>query len=136
MATAGEKKALPGDGDIGAPDSEAREDSIEHSFFVVPATSGRFKKFLAPAEKYANVLTELGIEKFDPTQANSKKAFTWSGLYAPKIRVTLKDDKTTASLTLFCSINKLGTALEAIVGKKVYSYTILSASVPRKQTLS
>lgn len=135
MATADEKKVLPGDGDAGGDDAEAREDSTAHVFHVLESRAGVFKKFLAPDEKYKGILTELGIEVFDAKKANHKNAILSNALYAGRIRVTVKDDKTTASFTVLCAPGKLGTAPSAIVGKKLYSNEIVAASIPRKRNL-
>jgi hypothetical protein len=135
MATADEKEVLGGDGDVGGKDEEAKEDSTAYVYHILESRKGVFKKFLAPDEKYKGVLTELGIEVYDPKKDNSKNAILSNALYAARIRVTLKDDKTTASLTLLCAPEKLGTALTAIIGKKIYSYEIVAASIPRKRSL-
>jgi hypothetical protein len=135
MASDDQKKVVPGDGDIGGKDDEAREDSTAHVYHVLESRKGVFKKFLAPDEKYKGVLKELGIEVFDPKKASSQNAILSNSLFAGRIRVTLKDDKTTASLMLLCAPAQLGTAPTALLGKKIYEYEIVGASIPRKRTL-
>lgn len=126
------KKVLPG-GDLGAPAEEARKDSTEYTQYVVKGAGGALKKFLGPTAKYENIADNLGIEKFDGTKhATAVRA---GAIAVPRLTLTVKDDKDTASISVFCAIDKLASAFSNLVKDKCYGKEIVGVHLPRKRVL-
>lgn len=126
------KKILPG-GDLGAPADEARKDSTEYKFYVLKAKGGVLKKFLAPVAKYQDIKDNLGIEDFDGSKHGA--AIRSSGIRVPRLRITVKDDKDTATLMVLCALDKLATALTNLPKDKCYGKEIIGAELPGKRVL-
>jgi hypothetical protein len=126
------KKILPG-GDLGAPADEARKDSAEYKFYVVKGKGGALKKFLGPVAKYQDIKDNLGIEEFDGSKHAA--AVRSGGIAVPRIRLTIQDEKDTASISVFCALDKLATALTNLPKDKCYGKTILAADLSRKRVL-
>lgn len=126
------KKVLPG-GDLGAPADEARKDSSEYKWYVVKGKGGALKKFLGPDSKYKDIKDNLGIEEYDGSKHAA--AVVSGGIAVPRLTITVKDDKDTATLRVLCAVDKLATALTNLVKDKCYDKEIIAVNIPRKRVL-
>lgn len=126
------KKVLPG-GDLGAPADEARKDSPEYAFHVVKGKGGVLKKFLAPVDKYKDIKDNLGIELFDGAKHGA--AIKSGSIRVPRLRITIQDEKDTATLTVLCALDKLAGAITNLTKDKCYNKTIINADLTGKRIL-
>lgn len=112
------------DGPGGA--SDAPDVKKYHTFLVVSTNH----MFVAPNEKYKDLLTDLGLKDIDTDLAareNAVKLKQGSGFVNIKCRT-----KAGATLSLACDPAKLGSAIKAIRNNKVYGEDIVWSYIPRK----
>ncbi|MDJ0675514.1 MAG: hypothetical protein QNJ36_09070 [Calothrix sp. MO_167.B42] len=90
-------------------------------------------QFVAPVAKYKDVADELGIKNVETDKETRKKGIKLKqGTGFIYLSVGLKGGGT---LKLVCAFNKLGTALTALIGQKVYGKEVERVRIPRRRVL-